>query len=332
MIIDLERFLSAERAYWDELEQWLDRAEAHPLSRWTVEETRRFHYLYERAAADLDKVSTFSFEPETRRYLNALVGRAYGEIHEVRGRRLRVAPGRWFFCAFPRAFRRHRRAFHLATALALVGACLGAGAVTLDPAAKAVLMPAEHLMRSPSERVAEEERRATDGLTGRKATFSAWLMTHNIRVSIFSVALGMTAGLGTLLLVFYNGAMIGAIAADYLLAGEWRFLLGWLLPHGAVEIPAFLIAGQTGLLLGGALIGSGDRRGMRERLRQVSGDVATLIGGLAVLLVWAGLVEAFLSQYHEPVIAYEWKIALGAVECVLLAVFLSRAGRTPEER
>ena len=44
------------------------------------------------------------------------------------------------------------------------------------------------------------------------------------------------------------------------------------------------------------------------------------------MLVWAGLVEAFLSQYHEPVIPYELKIGFGVVELILLILFLSRSG------
>ena len=56
-------------------------------------------------------------------------------------------------------------------------------------------------------------------------------MTHNIKVSIFTLALGMTWGIGTLIMLFYNGVILGAVALDYVLAGETTFLLGWLLPH-----------------------------------------------------------------------------------------------------
>jgi hypothetical protein len=52
--------------------------------------------------------------------------------------------------------------------------------------------------------------------------------------------------------------------------------------------------------------------------------------GVAVLLVWAGLVEAFLSQYHEPVIPYSVKICFGLVELALLILFLSKAGTAAE--
>ena len=45
-----------------------------------------------------------------------------------------------------------------------------------------------------------------------------------------------------------------------------------------------------------------------------------------MLLVWAGFIEAFLSQYHEPVIPYAAKIAFGAVELILLSLFLAKSG------
>jgi len=49
----------------------------------------------------------------------------------------------------------------------------------------------------------------------------------------------MTCGLGTIILLFYNGVILGAVVVDYILAGQATFLLGWLLPHGSFEIPRF---------------------------------------------------------------------------------------------
>jgi hypothetical protein len=46
------------------------------------------------------------------------------------------------------------------------------------------------------------------------------------------------------------------------------------------------------------------------------------------MLVWAGLVEAFFSQYHAPVLPYELKIGFGILELLLLALFLALAGRS----
>jgi hypothetical protein len=67
-------------------------------------------------------------------------------------------------------------------------------------------------------------------------------------------------------------------------------------------------------------------------LQAVGADLVTLIFGAAVLLVWAGLVESFLSQYHEPLIPYSFKIIFGLVELGLLTWLLGKSGapaRTP---
>ena len=183
---------------------------------------------------------------------------------------------------------------------------------------------------TPAERVAHERTEQGRQLAGRKGRFSAQLMTHNTQVAFTTLALGMTFGFGTILILFYNGVMLGAVAFDYITGGQTAFLLGWLLQHGVVEIPAILIGGQAGLVIAYALIGWGDRTTRAERLRAVSIDVVTLAGGVAVLLVWAGLVEAFVSQYHEPILPYGLKIAFGIIEATLLALFLSLAGRSRE--
>jgi hypothetical protein len=59
-------------------------------------------------------------------------------------------------------------------------------------------------------------------------------------------------------------------------------------------------------------------------LRNIAPDLVALLFGLAVLLVWAGLIEAFFSQWHEPVIPYALKIGFGLAELTLLGLFLSK--------
>src|SRR5262245_25263927 len=318
------------RPNWAELEKILNKLEAEPNHKMTLEQLRRFHHLYECTAADLAKITTFSAEPETRRYLENLIGRAYGEIHETRDNKRRFFPLKWFFYTLPQTFRRHIRAFYLSVAITLAGCIFGGVATLFDPDSRHVTMAFGHDQMRPSERVREEESQTRDRLSGQHTSFSAYLMTHNIRVSVFTLALGMSWGIGTIVMLFYNGVILGAISVDYIMDGQTRFLLGWLMPHGVIEIPAILIAGQAGLVLALALIGWGKRTSLRMRLREVSRDLATLIFGVALLLVWAGFVEAFLSQYHEPVIPYEVKIAFGLVELFLLILFLSRSGSKAE--
>jgi uncharacterized membrane protein SpoIIM required for sporulation len=204
--------------------------------------------------------------------------------------------------------------------------------MAFDSESKQVLMPFEHLHQRPSERVAEEERTGSgERLSGSKARFSAYLMTNNTKVSITAMALGVTWGVGTGILLFYNGVILGGVVLDYVSDGQARFLAGWLLPHGAIEIPAILLAGQAGFVLASALIGWRRRLSFKQRLRNAGPDLVTLIFGVALLLVWAGIIESFLSQYHEPLVPYEAKIAFGCVELLLLSWFLGRSGRKEAE-
>jgi len=331
MILDLKKFITEEQPFWNELEKSLARLGKEIEVRLDLHELERLHYLYQRASADLARISTFSAEPATRLYLETLVSRAYGEIHGSASRPRRSRLRKWFFTTFPRTFRRHIRVFALSLTTMLVGSILGAVLILVAPDAKGDLLPFGHLQVDPGERVAWEESAGGDRLADGKATFSSMLMTNNIKVSIMTMGLGITWGLGTLITLFYNGVILGAVILDYMRAGESMFLLGWLLPHGAVEIPAIILAGQAGLVLAGAMIGWGKPIALRDRLRMVAPDLMTLIFAVALLLIWAGIVEAFLSQYHEPVIPYAAKIGFGALQLVLLILFLAKSGR-PQSR
>jgi uncharacterized membrane protein SpoIIM required for sporulation len=336
MIIDLPRFIATGRPIWTELEAMLGQFQSEPQRSLTLEEAQRFHFLYQKVSADLGRVATFSSEPELRQYLESLVGRAYAEINETRSRGGRWRPLRWLFVEFPTAFQRRIGAFWLALAITLVGLAFGAAALRLDDEAKAAILPPQfaHVLQDPAKRVAEEESDTSGRGSQHRALFAAQLMQNNITVSIRAMAFGMTWGIGTIVLLFYNGVIVGLVGADYIQAGQSAFLLGWLLPHGSFEIPAVIIGGQAGLVLGGALLGRGDRAPLAARLRSVAPDIATLIGGVAVMLVWAGLVESYFSQHHQPAIPYSLKITFGVIELVALIAFLSSPlwfRRTPQQ-
>lgn len=329
MIIDLPRFLAAEQPSWSELERLLDLWEEDPDRTPSLEEVKRFHFLYQKVSADLGRISTFASEPQLKRYLESVVARAYGEVHGTRDRGRRTSLVEWFIAGFPRVFMKHRWSFAISLLVTIVGMAFGGFAVALDAEAKQALVPAQfaHLLQDPADRVAKEEANADGKRSGEDASFAGMLMAHNIRVSIFAMALGMTWAIGTMVTLFYNGVLLGFVAVDYVSAGQTVFLLGWLMPHGVIEIPAVLIAGQAGIVLGRALLGRKDPAPLRRRMRAAGRDAAVLIGGVAVMLVWAGIVESYLSQRHQPVLPYWLKIAFGTAELAVLIWFLGSGGR-----
>jgi uncharacterized membrane protein SpoIIM required for sporulation len=330
MIVDLKQFIERERSTWEELDKFLSRIENETILRLTLEEVQRLHYLYERTGAGLVKISTFAAEPNLVRSLESLLTRAYAELQTGRSGTDKLSLRRWLFRTFPQTFRRHFRFFLAALLLTIFGALFGGAAVAFDPDAKAAIAPFPHLLQNPGERVKEEESKTNPTLATSKGRFSATLITNNTKVSILALALGVTWGIGTVILLFYNGVVLGAVIFDYFRAGQSVFLMGWLLPHGVIEIPAILIAGQAGLLLGQALIGWSSKENLSQRLRSVTGSLVTLISGAALLLIWAGLVEAFFSQYHEPVLPYQFKIVFGLMELLALLTFLFQRAQKAE--
>src|SRR5206468_12167746 len=118
-------------------------------------------------------------------------------------------PFHWFFVEFPAVFRRRINAFWLTLLVTAIGVLFGATAMLFDDEAKAALVPAgfEHVLKDPAQRVAEEESAASDKGAGHHASFAGFLMRNNITVSIRALALGMTWGIGTILVLLQNGIM-----------------------------------------------------------------------------------------------------------------------------
>jgi uncharacterized membrane protein SpoIIM required for sporulation len=322
VIVNLDKFILRQQPIWDEYETMIESLENDATRRLDLQGIQRLRYLHERVAGDLVRIRTFASEPETLGYLESLLARGFGFIHENRGARFKLRSCLRIFSLFPATVRRHSRPLLLVVLAFLFGGVTGGFLVTAAPDAKEVLLPFPHLLGDPSDRVAMEESEDGGRVGEVHATFAAQLMVHNIRVSIFALVLGVFMGVFTVIVVFYNGVILGAVVTDYLLSGEGVFLAGWLLPHGSVEIPAILIAAQAGLLIGRAVMIRSGRLSLTARLRGESHDVMILILGVSLLLVWAGIIESFFSQYHAPILPYSVKISFGVLQLVSFCVYM----------
>jgi len=327
VILDLERFQAQAGPRWRALESLLAALESRPDRRLNPAEAEQLQELYAQAATDLNRVTHGALAYELRQYLERLVARAYAELYYAPPKRSEIwQPRRWLriLTAFPETFRRQSRYFVLAVLITLSGCALGGLAVRYDPASVDVLLPADYL-RNPDQRVHEEEQGQGRHLDSAQteAAFSAQLIRHNIQVALLAAALGVTFGIGTALLLFENGVLLGAVAVHYTQRGFGLFMTAWLLPHGVFEIPSILIAGQAGFYLARLLLHRREDRNVRQSMR----EWLVLVAGLAMMLVWAGIMEAFFSQHHAPVLPYGFKVAVAAAELVLLTIYLLLIGR-----
>src|SRR5262249_39038511 len=166
-----------------------------------------------RAASDLNQAQTFISGDATQRYLNDLVARAYATIYG-RGKTDLRALVRLLVLDYPKVFRRCLPQFLLAALLFVIGATFGYLASYYDAdAARAYLLPTDMPTIQPGLQGQDEETPAQT--TGELAAFSSFLFANNVRVSLIAFALGMTFGVGTAWLMFYNGILLGALGAIF---------------------------------------------------------------------------------------------------------------------
>jgi uncharacterized membrane protein SpoIIM required for sporulation len=98
-----------------------------------------------------------------------------------------------------------------------------------------------------------------------------------------------------------------------------------VLPHGVIELTAICIAGGAGLWLGSAFVLPG-RMTRAHALVERGREAISLIAGVVVLLLLAGLIEGFISPGPFPPAI---KLGIGGVFAFLLFAYLVLAGRQP---
>src|SRR5262249_50236132 len=147
----------------------------------------------------------------------------------------------------------------------------------------------------------------------------------NIRVACLTFALGALLCLPGVLLLVYNGRMLGTLWGLVWIHGYFRDFNALVLTHGVLELSAICIAGGGGLMVGWSLIAPGGRT-RQEALGESARQAAGLLGGACLMLVVAGIIEAYVTPHFSQ--AVRWSVA--GVSAVLLAAYLGFAGRRDE--
>ncbi|GJM45415.1 MAG: membrane protein [Gemmatimonadota bacterium] len=303
---------------WARLEELVKRLSGRGRPR-NADEIREFWQLYRAATSRLAAIQAQKRPSEELWYLNRLVAAAHAVLYRVRRRR---SASRRFLAflgsGWPALVREHRRWVGAATAIFLAGAAIGIWYSATDAAFPAHVTPPEILASI------ERGEMWTDDIRDMKPVASSFIFSNNLMVAILAFAAGITAGLGTVWILFANGVSFGAISWVVATHGMSRGFWGFVVAHGALELPAIFLAGAAGLVLGRGILFP--RELPRSRSIALAGRTAfRLFAGTAPLFVVAAVVEGFFSPQPYPLSAKLGMSALlGAV--LLLWVLSARRG------
>ena len=290
-----QRFREEREADWQQFEALLARLESRSARSLTDEELLQLPVLYRATLSSLSIARATSLDKAMLDYLEDLALRGYFLIYGVResaGTRII----RFFTHDWPAAVRALGREVIIATLVTFLAAVAGYWLVTIEPQWYHSFVPVD-LADGRTPQASAEELRETlkGGAESGLEIFATSLFTHNSQVAITAFALGFAFGLPTLVLLFYNGVMLGAMFSVFANKGVGVDFAAWISIHGTTELFAIILAGAAGLKIGTAVAFPGTQ----DRLLAASKagrESAKVMIGVVIMLLVAGLLEGFGRQ------------------------------------
>ena len=297
--------------------QTLLRSGSRALRRLTAPELTRLIDDYQALTADLARARSLGAARETVDQLNRIAVAGHNLLYgQIRLRERRA--GFYRFGSFARAVRKHAWAVALSAIIFFASAVISFVAVQLYPSLGYDLLAEEFLDFDPAS---SENLHSIPSLA--RPVISSVIISNNIQVTLLAFGLGLTAGIGTSILLILNGIHLGSVAGWMALHGNDRALWGWIMPHGGTELLAICLAGAAGYVLASAIVAPGEVR-RATALKNIGGDALAIELGCMAMLVIAGWIEGFVSPSG---IDYASRIGVLLLSLAVWAVYFFTAGR-----
>lgn len=134
------------------------------------------------------------------------------------------------------------------------------------------------------------------------------IAVNNIQVAIHAFLAGAILGVGGLVILGFNGVMLGAVFGYCYANGFHRPLAEFVLGHGPLELTIIIASTFASLLVGRAFFRRPYRHFARN-MRKYGRDAGVVVAGIVPWLLLAGFVEAFISP--RPGLSLTTKLAVG---------------------
>jgi uncharacterized membrane protein SpoIIM required for sporulation len=315
--MNIQRWIARREPQWQQLDTILKKAETKGLKSLQTQEITNLASLYRSVSADLARAKTYQMGETITHDLQSLTSRAYSQIYQGSTKQEGQAIINFYLWELPAVIRETWLYTFLAFGIFLLGGLIAWWCSWRDPAFMSLVVP-----ESLISKVRDQRELWMGSILGIEPAVSSEIMINNIAVCFRAIGGGITAGLFTLYILFFNGILIGAISTLVVENGLGFPFWGFVFPHGSLELPAIFLSGGAGFLIARGLLFPGQYRRM-DALKIYGFKAAQLVFGIVPMLFVAGIIEAFISpQTYIPEI---FKYLFGMLLFSLLLLYCSRS-------
>lgn len=255
------------------------------------EVARQFTYLVD----DLSYAKTFYPKSNTIRYINSIAANIYLSIYKnkkEKGNRF----ARFWKEDLPLAVRRNHRILLFAFLFFIAFIIIGAFSAYLDQTfIRAVL--GDSYVDMTEQNIANGHPYAVYNGESELMMF-VYIAFNNIRVAFLTYFMGITAGAGTVYLLFTNGLMVGVFEYMFFHHNLGFQSLMVILVHGMLELSSIVIAGSAGLMLGNALLFPKTYTRLQS-LKMAAKDSVKIMVSLVPIFIVAAFFEGFVTRHAD---------------------------------
>jgi uncharacterized membrane protein SpoIIM required for sporulation len=316
----MSHFVSSHKSEWDELGALIERGRKS-IRRLAPNERERLDELYRRTTVHLARVTTRTRDQHLINYLSQLTASAHSLIYLPPRESIWRGAARFIVEGFGRVIIRHWRLHLLSAVLVIGGGLVGFFAASADPMVAHALWPAGDVRQpgSTPNQLLTVLRSGREGGGGEKFLFASFLFQHNLKVGLLALATGVLASLPTVLLMIFNGMLMGVFVSIHYQAGIKAEMWAWILPHGVTELGAIMLCGGAGMVLGQAVVHPA-LYSRRQSLVNAGREAAQVCLGVGLMLVAAAIIESYVRQSHWSTNA---RLAFAAATAVFWLVYFA---------
>ncbi|SMO51626.1 Uncharacterized membrane protein SpoIIM, required for sporulation [Saccharicrinis carchari] len=268
---------------------------------------------------DLAFARTFYPHSHIIAYLNALTVKAHREIYKNKKEKSSRFKSFWL-TELPIELYHSRKNFIISLVIFLMAGLLGAVSALNDDGFVRLIM-GDSYVNTTLDNIERGDPMGIYGHMGEVEMFFA-ITFNNIRVSFIVFVFGMFTSLGVGFVLVRNGIMLGAFQAFFYQKQLLSVSTLAIYIHGALEIPAIIIAGGAGIILGNSLMFPKTLPRITSLQIGVGRGMKIMMGLVPVFLV-AGFLESFVTRFYNTIpLAINLFIILGSLGFIVWYFFI----------